>query len=191
LNGQAQYFTLSLDGASSFKAINETFILEDDHHKTKERALKTLVMAYARAPFFKDVHEIIREIVLNPDNNIATYNENIIKKICNYLNIRTRIITSSNLEKDNALKSKDKVVDICKRLHTSVYVNAIGGKELYIHEDFKKYGMQLKFLRSRMERITYAQFGKPFFPGLSIIDILMFNSQQDAQTFLDEYSLED
>ena len=191
LNGQAKYFTLSLGGASSFKLINETFILENVNHRTKEKALKNLVMAYGKAPFFKPVYELIKEIILNPENNIAKYNENIIRKICNLLNIDTRIITSSNLGKDPALKSQDKVIDICKRLHTNVYINAIGGKELYAHDDFERNGMQLKFLKPCLEKVTYHQFEAPFLPGLSIVDILMFNSCQEIRIFLDKYSLED
>jgi hypothetical protein len=147
-------------------------------------------MAYSKAPFFKIVYALIKEMVLNLDNNIATYNENVIRMVCDYLEIKTKIYVSSKLEKDMTLKAQDRVIDICKRLHTSVYINAIGGKSLYAHEVFEENDMQLTFLKPNMERITYKQFGASFVPGLSIVDILMFNSSQSARNFLGEYSLE-
>jgi len=190
LNGQAKYFTLSLAGASSFRPINLTFILDDEKHKTKEKVLKTLVMAYSRAPFFKAVHGLIAEIILNPDNNIATYNENSIRKVCAYLDIHTKIVMSSVIEKDRSLKAQARVIAVCKNLNTNTYVNAIGGKSLYAKEIFEKNGLELKFLRPHLDRITYKQFGSSFVLGLSIVDLLMFNPSQEARIFLEAYSLE-
>ena len=190
LNGQAKYFTLSLDKASSFKPINQTYILDDKNHKAKEKALKTLLMAYSKASFFKTVHELIEEIILNPDNNIATYNEFSIRRICAFLNINTRIFVSSKIDKQPNLKAQDRVIDVCKNLQASVYINAIGGKSLYSQDTFKRNGIELKFLRSNSERIFYNQFGDTFLPGLSIVDILMFNSSQEVNKFLEDYSLE-
>jgi hypothetical protein len=191
LNGEAKYFTLSIDRASSFKPINQTFILSTGSHRTKEKAVKNLAMAYAKAPYFKHIQGLIEEILLNPDDNIAVYNENAIRKVCAYLGIKTKILVSSELGKDTVLTAQDKVIDICKIMHTRIYINAIGGKSLYFHEDFNKNSMQLKFLRPHLEGISYKQFGSPFVPGLSIIDVMMFNSIQEARIFLNEYSLED
>jgi hypothetical protein len=190
LNGQPKYFTLSLENASSFKLINQTYILDDEKHTAKEKALKTLLMAYSKASFFKTVHELIEEILLNPDNNIATYNEFSIRKVCAFLNINTRIFVSSKINKQLNLKAQDKVIDVCKSLDASAYINAIGGKSLYSHDVFRRNGIELKFLRSNSEKIIYNQFGDTFLPGLSIVDILMFNSSQEIQKFLEDYSLE-
>ena len=190
LNGIPKYFTLSLDGASSFTPINLTYIQEDDKQKTKEKVLKTLGMAYSRAPFFKAVYGLIEEIILNPDNNIASYNECSIRQICDYLGIKTKIIVSSKIEKDGSLKGQDRVIEVCKRLDTSTYFNAIGGKSLYASDIFEKNGLALKFLRPHLDRITYKQFGAAFVPGLSIVDLIMFNPKDEAGTFLEEYSLE-
>jgi hypothetical protein len=190
LNGQAKYFTLSLDNASSFTDINLTLILDDEKHKTKEKVLKTLVMAYSRAPFFKAVCGLIEDIIMNPDNNIASYNENSIRKVCTYLDIKTDIIISSKIEKNGSLRSQDRVIAVCKSLHTSTYVNAIGGKLLYGSVGFKKNGLELKFLRPHLDRITYKQFRAQFVPGLSIVDLLMFNPPQEVRIFLEAYSLE-
>jgi len=189
LNGQAKFFTLSLNQASSFIPINQTFIL-DEKYKTKQKILKTFGMAYSKAPFYKTAFGLIEEIIMNTDNNIATYNESSIRKICDYCGIKTSIYVSSKINKNVSLKSQDKVIDICKNLCTSTYVNAPGGRSLYNHEIFNDNGMELKFLRTDLDQITYKQFDFPFVPGLSIIDTLMFNSVEQVRLFLDQYSLE-
>jgi hypothetical protein len=56
----------------------------------------------------------------------------------------------------------------------TTYVNAIGGTELYASEDFAARGVELRFIRTRS--LEYVQFGQPFVPWLSIVDVMMFNS---------------
>ena len=85
------------------------------------------------------------------------------------------------------LKAQDKVIHICKMLGGTQYINAIGGQELYSFDDFKKNGLELSFLKT--EFTPYKQFKNDFIPGLSMIDILMFNSPEQIKTMLNAYSL--
>lgn len=59
--------------------------------------------------------------------------------------------------------------------------------ELYDFEEFKKRGITLKFLKSKP--IEYKQFNHPFVPNLSILDVIMFNSQEEVKKMLDSYEL--
>ena len=78
-------------------------------------------------------------------------------------------------------------MDICQRLDTSHYTNAIGGQELYSREAFKAKGLGLNFVQT--ELVEYKQFDNEFVPYLSIIDIMMFNSIKDIQNMLSQYKL--
>ena len=109
------------------------------------------------------------------------------KTICKYLDIQTELIVSSTMDKDNSLKAQDKVIHICKLLGGTQYINAIGGQELYSFDDFKKNGLELSFLKT--EFTPYKQFKNDFIPGLSMIDILMFNSPAEIKQMLNAYSL--
>ena len=40
-----------------------------------------------------------------------------------------------------------------------------------------------------MEPIEYPQFGDPFVPGLSIVDVLMFNEREQVREMLKKYQL--
>ena len=45
------------------------------------------------------------------------------------------------------------------------------------------HGVELKFLESHA--ITYPQFGDPFVPWLSIVDVMMFNSVPTIRQFIE------
>jgi len=69
---------------------------------------------------------------------------------------------------------QDKVFALCQAVGARTYVNAIGGTALYAKDAFRARGLDLAFVQSRP--LQYAQFGQPFVPWLSIVDVLMFNS---------------
>lgn len=72
-----------------------------------------------------------------------------------------------------------------------MYINPIGGIDLYSQEDFKRENIELRFLYTRIEDIEYKQFKDPFVPYLSIVDVLMFNETATIKTMLGKYTLED
>ena len=77
---------------------------------------------------------------------------------------------------------------LCKSENANIYINAIGGKELYCKEVFANENIELKFIKSK--EIVYKQFENTFIPWLSIIDVMMFNSKDEIRKMLNEYELE-
>ena len=72
-------------------------------------------------------------------------------------------------------------------LGSDEYVNAIGGQNLYTHEDFIVQGIELRFLRTK--EIKYTQFNNDSFPNLSIIDVMMFNESRVIKEMLNNFEL--
>ena len=107
--------------------------------------------------------------------------------IKNYLDMSTLIKLSSNIEKDNSLKAQDRILEINKKLNSNVYINAIGGQELYNREIFAEFNIELNFIKTLP--YEYKQFNNAFIPNLSIIDILMFNSKEEVRELLNQYEL--
>lgn len=184
VNGSAHLITLPLENSSSFKNINEIEITKNQ--KNIEKLLKTIQMSYSKAPYFQVVYTMIEKL-LKENTNIAMLNYNSICEINKYIGVKTKVLLSSEIEKDNSLKAQDKVIHINKLLGADTYVNAIGGMELYNKEDFNKEGIELKFLK--MNDVKYQQLKNEFVPNLSIIDVLMFNSHKQIKEMLDDYTL--
>lgn len=182
VQGNAKLFTISLDGASSNKLINETGIKDDF-----KNFMKMLQINYAKAPYFKEVMNLIEKIVCFEKSDLGIFLFNQIKVICDYLGIETDLILSSTLNKDNSLKGKDKVIEICKLLDAREYYNAIGGQELYDKGEFEQNGIKLSFLKTNIT--PYRQLKNEFVGGLSLLDVLMFNSVEDVNRMLDDFEL--
>lgn len=185
LNGKAHKFSIPLEKPSQNKLINETklnFSLKD-----KENFLKTIQLAYKKAPFYNDFYPILKSIVLHEDNDLTKYIKISFEKVKEYLNLNTEILVSSEIQKDNSLKAQDRIIEINKQLNTSTYINAIGGQELYNKEDFKAVAIELKFIK--MKPVEYKQFKNEFVPNLSMIDVLMFNSIENILDMLNKYEL--
>ena len=104
------------------------------------------------------------------------------------MQISTPIIKSSDINIDHDLKSSKKVIEICKKTNSKTYVNSIGGMNLYEKKDFKKYDIELKFIRTL--NFKYNQISNDFHENLSIIDIIMNCSKEEIKNILLLYKLE-
>ena len=176
-DGKAKMVTLALAKASINKRINEIDIASE--LGTKEAFLRTIAGAYRKAPFYGDVFPLLEKVILNPENNIAKYILTSIETICSYLEISTKILVSSEIPKDNSLRGDDKIVRICEILGAQTYINPSGGVEIYHESKFRKKNIELFFIQPDLKQIHYTQFAETFTNGLSIIDVLMFNSSND------------
>ena len=182
LNGNAFMINIPMQGASSFKKINEINI-----GKNKEKILLTIEQAYKKAPYFSIVFPLISNIMKYNSENLASFISNSIIQIASYLQMKTEFVLSSEIKKDNNLKAQEKVLSICELLGATKYYNAIGGQELYDKQEFALHDIDLKFLEG--ETFHYQQFNNEFVPNLSIVDVLMFNSVENVKKMLDIFKL--
>jgi len=181
-NGNRQLLTLNLKQASPNKLINEIEI-----GNNQKKILKTIFQSYSKAPYFDSVFPLIEDIFSTDEQNLSLFLLNSIQKIVNFLEISTEILLSSQIDKDNALKGQDKVLEICSILGADTYVNALGGMSLYESDVFKKNNLELFFLKPL--DVEYKQFSNVFEKNLSMIDVLMFNSPGEVRNQLQLFNL--
>jgi len=181
INDQTKLFGLPLEKASSTLNIVDRSLSKN----SKSHILKVLAQienSYKSAPYFDIVFPILKEIFLNNNKNLFEYIFFSINRICQYLDIKTKLIVSSYVDIDHNLKSQDRVIAISKFLGADEYINTMGGRHLYDFEVFRENGIELRFFKP--ENIQYTQLKEGFAPNLSIIDIMMFNSVKELQAML-------
>jgi hypothetical protein len=171
INGAPHLITVPLKQASQNKLICEISV--DDDLLWRDKLLKTIRQAYSRASQFARVFPLVERIVRHPAGNLADYLRHSLVNLRDFLGLGTEIISSSRRYENSNLMGQSRIIDICLREHTGIYVNAIGGKELYEHPAFELAGVKLQFLQPALP--LYDQSGAEFMPGLSIIDVLMYN----------------
>lgn len=187
LNGSVHLFSIPLEKPSQNKLICETKL--NFSEKERGRLLKTFQMAYKKAPYFKEFYPTLEMIINYNSNDLTEFIQNSFIMTLSYLEIRKTLVLSSTIAKKTENKAQDKIIDICKHMDASLYINPIGGRELYQQEAFARESIELKFIDTLFERIHYKQFGSEFIQGLSFLDILMFNSKEEVKILLEQYKL--
>jgi hypothetical protein len=74
---------------------------------------------------------------------------------------------------------------ICRSVHASEYINPPGGAGLYHAENFSEHCIQLTI--QSFTNMSYGCGRFQFLPGLSIIDVLMWNSPEQIKCYLDTF----
>ncbi|QBF24582.1 hypothetical protein EXN22_02365 [Pseudomonas tructae] len=178
-NGSDAMFSLALKKDSdSLDVVQRELSAEFDRSKL----LNQFKGAYSQAPYFAQVWPLLQRIVSSEEHNLFRYIYNAIVEICAYLQLNTQIRVSSQIDIDHQLKGQDKVLALCKALGAETYINAIGGTELYDREVFRAQGTELRFIRSHS--LDYPQFGAPFVPWLSMVDVMMFNAPEQVRAIV-------
>ncbi|MBC7408507.1 MAG: WbqC family protein [Arcicella sp.] len=184
-NGKDSLFTIPLKEASQNKLINEIDVNWDSAWKSK--FVKTLEQCYKKAPFYLEILPIIEQTLSVDNEPVSKVIEHNLKLICDYLGIKTEIVSSSAIYQNTHLKAQERILDICSQEKANQYINPIGGLELYDKDFFEAKNLKLNFIKSNA--IEYTQFKNEFVPWLSMIDVLMFNSKEKIKEFLDNYEL--
>ena len=148
----------------------------------RSKLLNQFKAAYSRAPYFNQVWPLLQRVVSCQEQNLFHYIYNAIVEVCAHLELGTQIRVSSQIDINHHLKGQDKVLALCKALGAETYINAIGGTELYDREAFRTQGTELRFIRSCP--LEYPQFGAPFVPWLSMVDVMMFNAPEQVRAIV-------
>jgi len=179
--GKRQWITLAIRDTSCHRRIHETVIFG-----RKQKILRAVRHNYSRAPFYQTVYPLIEAIICCEENNLATYLERGLKMICGYLNMHPEWLRSSQFDVDTALPAQVRLVEICRQLQADRYINLSGGMKFYNKDDLAAHGVRLSFIKQN--DVRYTQFDNAFVPSLSIIDVLMFNSQDRCREMLNDYT---
>lgn len=183
-NGAA-FITLPLAKASQNKKICELGI--SDAAPWQEKMLRTIELAYKKAPFFDEIFPVCKRIIWYDSKQLSKFLLHSIETICKLLMIQTVLIVSSSVYNNQELSRELRLIDIAKKENCNKYINAIGGIELYEARSFQNAGISICFLEPAA--ITYPQFSSEFVSNLSIIDVLMFNGPKRTAGFLNAFKL--
>lgn len=188
VNGEPHLFTLPLRGASAFSKIHELEVDARQFALWRDKFLRTLGQAYAKAPHVRTVQELVGALLEGPHERLTDVLLATLRGVMHHLHITTEVVPSSRTYGNEHLQGQERVLDICRREKASRYLNAIGGKTLYAPEAFAERGVELRFLRSRLS--PYPQGKHSFVPGLSILDAMMYLTDAPLRELLNDHDIE-
>ena len=181
VNGAAAMFSLPLKKGSDFLNVAERELAAEFD---PSKLLNQFKGAYCRAPQFDITNPVLERIVQHEEVNLFRYIHHSIVQLCEHLGINTEIRISSEILIDHELKGQDKVLALCEAVSADIYINTIGGVELYAKDKFRIQGIDLQFIKTKP--FEYAQFMDVFVPSLSIVDVLMFNPLNEVRAYINQ-----
>ncbi|MDB6144811.1 MAG: hypothetical protein JWP80_3855 [Pseudomonas sp.] len=170
LDGQPKWFGTPLAKGRSTQLIMEKHIASTFE---VDSVLNKLGFAYRQAPYVKSTLAWIEPLLREPAANIAQLNERLLRACCRLLKLTTPILKASEVIPRSNLKGQGRVLELTKAVGGTRYLNPVGGGKLYEASVFAESGIHLELLSPTLT--PYKQRDKPFVPGLSILDALMFN----------------
>ncbi|MDO8254154.1 WbqC family protein [Shewanella algae] len=161
----------------------------DNKSDWRGRILSQLDIYKKKAPYYNQVKDLVKESIEKDFTSIVKLNENALRGVCNYLNIDTKISIFSELDVtiDPPKAADEWALNICLAMGVKHYVNASGGQSFFDKNKYNSKGICLHFVDQPLDK--YEQFGDDFEPGLSIIDVMMFNSPEEIKGMLSKGSL--
>lgn len=181
------YMIIPIKKATQNTPINS--ILIDNTQQWKDKIFGQLTVYKKRAPHYKEVMELLHQIFEEKCISLSKFNIESTKKVCEYLGITTTFETFSemNLEIEEVHAPDEWALNITKMMGFETYVNPLGGMEFFDKNKYTKQDIELVFIKSNLK--PYIQRIGRYESGLSIIDVMMFNTTKDINEMLKDIKL--
>ena len=178
------YVSVPLANSSISIKTSEAQVLQLDGAR---RSVLGKLTHYRRAPYYKAVEALVQESMADRgDASLVKLNVRGLEAVCRYLGLPFdyRICSELDLPLPDKLPPGEWAPTISAALGASGYVNPIGGRELFDPPAFASRGIDLQFLS--FDHPVYEVGAYRFEPGLSILDVLMWNDPQRVVKMLRE-----
>ena len=130
--------------------------------------VRSIELAYQKAPFFKDYFEPIAKIIGGNHEKLHDLNNELLFFLLRALNIKTKVVKASAYYPVG--EKSGLVLDLCRKLGATTYIFGENGRDYADVEAFTKAGVKVEFQDYRYP--TYPQIHGGFEQNLSVIDLL-------------------
>ena len=158
--------------------INEVEV--DNSTDFKKNHFKTIKLNYNKTDFFKQYELELKEIYDKKYDKLVTLNYELIYWIKEKLNIKTKLIKSSDFEKQG---NKDELIaNLVEKVDSKNYLFTEGSKNYILDSKIFEY-KKIKLTKFNFKIEVYKQQYENFLPYMSIVDLL-FNLGEKSQAYI-------
>lgn len=165
-----QWLTIAVPELSPRLRISEVTFAKSDW---QQQHLKTLQMAYARAPHFEQLQPALHEFYETRTwNTLSQFNQHSVKWLARYVGIEhTEFLDSAQFDLPKG--RVERLLFLLKELKATEYVSGPAARE-YLSPSiplFQQAGIEVTF-KTYPAYKPYAQFDLPFEPQVSVLDLI-------------------
>lgn len=162
-----------------------------DNTQPWQSKLLSQLQTYKRiAPHYWPVRKLMEEVLATPHQTVVALNKATLEAVCTYLGMPRsfEVFSEMVLDIEPPRAADEWALHICQALgNVRAYWNPPGGESFFDRSKYEAAGIELRFHKAVLE--PYDQRRQPFEPGLSILDVLMFNPPETVLAMLDRYEL--
>ena len=159
-----EWLTIPVHGHLN-EAIDEVTIADQNfvaRHRMK------LSESLGEAPHFADAIGLFEAGIVPGLRNLSLQNESLIKSICSYLGITTRLVRARDLGLKGA--KTERLIDLLEKTGGTTYVSGPSASSYLEVERFKEKGITLEYKTYDYE--PYAQLHGPFVGDVTVLDLI-------------------
>lgn len=130
--------------------------------------LESFKKYYHAAPYFQDAYKLFTDGLQHKDTYLSDLNVRLIKSICHYLQITTKIELASQYEVQG--HSTERLVHLLKQVHATKYISGPSGGNYLNNELFQEAGIELEFKKYNYK--PYPQVFEGFDGNVSVLDLI-------------------
>lgn len=141
------------------------------------------------APHYGTVSGFLREALSFETESISELNLHLLDRVCAFLGVpfNRSIFSKSGLKLPAVAAPDDWALYISLALGAQEYVNLPGGKTFFDRTKYQHNNLGLTFLSVNLN--PYSQGRINFEPGLSMLDVMMFNARSEILQMLNDYTI--
>jgi len=143
--------------------------------------LKTLTIAYNKAPHFADYKNWLEEVFARRDEKLADFTIGLTVELSRELNFPAEFLRSSTLSGINGQKT-ERLIQILRRVGATHYLSGPSARDYIQPQLFEEAGIALEYAEYNYP--PYPQLYPPFDTYVSILDLL-FMTGADAKKYFD------
>ncbi|MCF5292051.1 hypothetical protein GIW18_09715, partial [Pseudomonas syringae] len=127
----------------------------------------------SQAPYFRETLQVVEQTFGTPATHLCELNTRALKVVCEYLGMsfNWESCAAMNLDLPPIEHAGQWALEISTVLGARQYINATGGREIFIPGEWQERGIELRFLEPAS--FSYSTGPLNFVENLSIIDVLM------------------
>lgn len=183
-----QYLTVPLQKQQQQVLIKDVLVQPGDEWKLQ--MLRQMEHYKKRAPHYAAVR-VLMETCFQYDNaNLGRLNTHYLEQVCQYIGLpfSHAVFSDMNLTLEPAPTAPDEwALRTTQALGANTYVNQPGGRTFFDPAKYAAAGIDLRFIDFQLQ--SYSQRRPAFDAGLSILDVLMFNTPEQVLAMLDHAEL--
>lgn len=138
----------------------------------------------SKAPYFRETLQVVEQTFGTPATHLCELNTRALKVVCEYLGMsfNWESCAAMNLDLPPIEHAGQWALEISTVLKARQYINATGGREIFIPGEWQERGIELRFLEPAS--FSYSTGPMNFVENLSIIDVLMWNAPETVLAYL-------